>query len=183
MRQRGLKVGSSATIDSLNYQYLSSSNQLAKVTDGISDMSPLGDFKDTTTSGNDYTYDANGNTTTDLNRHLCSSTGGNGAVFNFLNKPDSLNVNGKASIHYYYDADGNQLFKQIHDNTPGASPAVKNYLYIGGFVYLNDTLQYVLHEEGSIRYVKKVNSSSGAIYYAYEYNYFIRIILEMSGLY
>jgi len=174
MRQRGLKLGSSATIDSLDYQYFTNSNQLQKVSDGITDMSPLGDFKDTTVSGNDYTYDANGNTTMDLNRHLCSSTGGQGSVYNFLNKPDSIGINGKAGIHYYYDATGSQLYKQINDYTPGATPATKNYLYSNGFVYLNDTLQYVLQEEGRIRYAKKVNSATGAIYYVYEYDYFIK---------
>lgn len=173
MRQRGLKLGASTTIDSLSYQYLSNSNQLQKVTDGITDMAPLGDFKDTTISGNAYTYDANGNIITDFSRHMCSSSGGQGAVYNCLNKPDSIGINGRAGIHYYYDADGNQVFKQVNDYT-GASPAVKNYLYIGGFVYLNDTLQYILTEEGCIRYAEKINSTTGATYYAYEYDYFIK---------
>jgi RHS repeat-associated protein len=174
MRQRGLKVGVSATIDSLNYQYFANSNQLQNVSDGIADPSPLGDFKDTTVTAGDYAYDVNGNIITDFNRRMCSSGGGQGAVYNFLDKPDSIGINGKAGIHYYYDAGGNQLYKQVNDYTPGASPAVKNYFYSKGFVYLNDTLQYVLQEEGRIRYARKVNSSTGAIYYAYEYDYFLR---------
>jgi len=173
MRQRGLKLGASTTVDSLNYQYLSNSNQLQKVTDGITDMAPLGDFKDTSISGNAYSYDANGNIVTDFNRHMCSSSGGQGAVYDYLNKPDSIGINGKAGIHYYYDASGNQLYKQVNDYT-GSTPAVKNYLYIGGFVYLNDTLQYILQEEGRIRYAKKINSTTGATYYAFEYDYFIK---------
>jgi RHS repeat-associated protein len=51
---------------------------------------------------------------------------------------------------------------------------VKDYLFINGFVYLNDTLQYVMQEEGRIRYARKKNSTTGAIYYAFEYEYFIR---------
>src|SRR6185312_16542614 len=161
------------TVDSLNFQYLSNSNQLQKVTDGITDMAPLGDFKDTSISGNAYTYDANGNIITDFNRHMCSSSGGQGAVFNYLNKPDSIGINGRAGIHYYYDADGNQVFKQVNDHT-GIGASVKSYLYIGDFVYLNDTLQYVLHEEGRIRYAKKINYSTGVPYYAFAYEYFLK---------
>ncbi|MDP9042181.1 MAG: hypothetical protein M3N30_09375 [Bacteroidota bacterium] len=174
LRQKGLKIGSSSTIDSLTYQYFANSNQLQKVSDGISDMSPLGDFKDSTQTGDDYTYDANGNTNKDYNRHMVTSANGPGAVFNFLDKADSVSMNGRAGIHYYYDAGGIQLRKLINDYTPGAVPAIKNYVYISGFVYLNDTLQYILHEGGQIRYAKKVNSSTGAIYYAYEYDYFLQ---------
>jgi RHS repeat-associated protein len=174
LKQRGLKIGSSVTIDSLTYQYFANSNQLQKVSDAIADMSPLGDFKDSTQIGDDYTYDANGNTNKDYNRHMCTSASAPGAVFNFLNMPDSIVINGKAGIHYYYDAAGNQLRKQINDYATGANPAIKNYLYISGFVYMNDTLQYNLQEEGKIRYAKKVNSTTGAIYYAYEYDYFLK---------
>jgi RHS repeat-associated protein len=173
LKQRGLKVGASATIDSLSYQYFTNSNQLEKVSDGIIDNSPLGDFKDTTLTGDDYTYDVNGNINKDFNKHICSASGGTGAVFNYLNKPDSIVINGRAGIHYFYDASGMQLAKRVNDYT-GASPAIKTYLYIGGFVYLNDTLQYVLQEEGRIRYAQKKNNLTGVIYYAFEYDYFLK---------
>ncbi len=70
MKQKGLKIGSSATIDSLTYQYFANSNQLQKVPDGIADNRPLGDFKDTTYSGDDYSYDANGNELS-LSQRIC----------------------------------------------------------------------------------------------------------------
>ena len=47
-------------------------------------------------------------------------------------------------------------------------------MYIGGFVYLNDTLQYALHEEGRIRYAQKRNYTTGTLNYAYEWDYFLR---------
>ena len=173
MKQRGLKIGSSATIDSLTYQYFSNSNQLQKVADGINDNSPLGDFKDTTLAADDYLYDVNGNITKDNNRHMHTTANGNGAVFNVLDKPDSLVMAGKATLYYYYDASGSKLRKKVNDYTSG-SLVMKNYLFINGFVYLNDTLQYVMQEEGRIRYARKKNSTTGAIYYAFEYEYFIR---------
>jgi RHS repeat-associated protein len=173
MKQRGLKIGSSATIDSLNYQYFANSNQLQKVADGINDNSPLGDFKDTALATDDYLYDVNGNITKDNNRHMHTTANGNGAVYNVLDKPDSLVIAGKATIYSYYDAAGARLRKQVNDYTSGTLK-IKNYLYINGFVYCNDTLQYVMQEEGRIRWAQKKNSSTGAIYYAFEYDYFIR---------
>jgi RHS repeat-associated protein len=173
MRQRGSKIGTNATIDSLTYQYFANSNQLQKVADAINDNSPLGDFKDTALATDDYLYDVNGNITKDNNRHMHTNANGNGAVYNVLDKPDSLVIAGKATIYSYYDAAGARLRKQVNDYTSGTLK-IKNYLYINGFVYCNDTLQYVMQEEGRIRWAQKRNSTTGAIYYAFEYDYFIR---------
>ncbi|GGA87918.1 DUF6443 domain-containing protein [Puia dinghuensis] len=173
LMQKGLVDGKPATVDSLSYNYFTNSNQLQKVSEGSSVTTPLGDFKDTSYAGNHYAYDANGNTTIDYNRHMVTAAGGNGAVYNFLNKPDSIVLNGRAGIHYVYDAGGMQLAKQVNDYTTGHLVG-KTYQYVGPFVYLNDTLQYVLQEEGQIRNARKVNSSTGAIYYAFEYDYFIK---------
>lgn len=171
MSQRGLLLGSSALIDSLSYQYFAHSNRLQKVNDLATAGGNLGDFKDSTSSGDDYTYDANGNINRDNNRHM--HNGGNaGAVFNLLDKADSIVIAGKATTYYYYDAGGAMLGKKVNSYTP-AGLVVKNYQYLGGFVYLNDTLQYALMEGGRIRYAQKRNSTTGALYYAYEYDYFI----------
>jgi hypothetical protein len=53
MKQRGLLLGSSSTIDSLTYQYFSHSNQLQKVTDGIAAISTTarGDFPSASVRG------------------------------------------------------------------------------------------------------------------------------------
>ncbi len=173
MKQRGLEIGSSVTIDSLTYQCYANSNQLQKVSDAITDPTPLGDFKDTTYSGDDYAYDANGNIVKDYNRHMHTPANGNGAVYNLLDKPDSLVIAGKATLYYYYDASGVLLDKKVNDYSSG-SLVVKNYIYIDGFVYLNDTLQYVSTEEGRIRYAKKRNNVNGTTYYAFEYDYYLR---------
>lgn len=78
-----------------------------------------------------------------------TTANGNGAVYNILDKPDSLVMAGKATLYYYYDASGGKLRKKVNDYTSG-SLVIKDYLFINGFVYLNDTLQYVLQEEGRI---------------------------------
>jgi len=161
MNQKGLTIGSSTTIDSLKYQYFANSNQLQKVSDAAVFNSPgLGDFRDTTYSGDDYTYDVNGNITKDYNRKMHTPANGNGAKYNLLDKPDSIVISGKATFYYYYDAGGNTLKKQVKDYTTGVT---KNYLYLSGFVYLNDTLQYVQTEEGRIRW-SVIGSRSSFVY-------------------
>lgn len=171
MNQRGLLIGNSATIDSLNYQYFAHSNQLKKITDAAINNPPgLGDYRDTTYSGDGYTYDINGNVVKDYSRKMHSGTG-NGAHYNLLDKPDSMVISQKATFRFYYDAAGNMLSKKVRDHN---SSIEKNYLYINGFVYLNDTLQYVQHEEGRIRWASKISSQTGALYRSFEYDYYLR---------
>jgi RHS repeat-associated protein len=162
MKQRGLQINTSATIDSLSYQYFTSSNQLQKVTDGITDLSPMGDFKDTTTTTDDYTYDANGNINKDNNRHMHTSTGSAGAIFNILDKPDSITINGKSKTYYTYDAGGSLIKKQVLNLKTNTT---STYVYVGAYIYKNDTLQTVFHEEGQIR-----KNTAGV----WAYDYFIK---------
>ncbi|MFI5185587.1 MAG: DUF6443 domain-containing protein [Chitinophagales bacterium] len=152
MQQKGLSIGSPVMIDSLNYQYFTNSNQLQKISDPATAGGGFGDFKDTVLSGDDYSYDVNGNVTRDYNRHMHTTANGNGAVYNLLDKPDSIVIAGKGTMHYYYDASGIKLCKQLNDYSTGTVVS-KKYLYLNGFVYLNDTLQYALFEEGRIRYL------------------------------
>ncbi|WPQ61694.1 DUF4329 domain-containing protein [Chitinophaga sancti] len=68
-------------------------------------------------------------------------------------------------ITYLYDAVGTKLKKTVVDST--VSP-VKTTVsdYIGGFLYQQDTLQHIAHEEGRIR---PVYDSGKAIQYTYDY--------------
>ena len=181
MNQRGMKINTAVTIDSLGYTYLANSNQLAKVKDLISDTDPWGDFKDTSLTTNDYVYDVNGNLIRDNNKHIHGSGGGSGITYNFLDKPDNINVNGKGSIAYVYDAGGMLLQKTASDTKTGLKTITT---YLAGFVYQRsipiannggtDTLQYVLHEEGRIRNSMKMNYSTMAVTFSLEYDYFIK---------
>jgi len=172
MSQRGLQVGSISLIDSLRYSYFTNSNQLQKVADLSTGGGFMGDFKDSSSTGDDYTYDINGNINRDNNRRMHGASNAPGAVFNILDKADSIVIADKATTYYYYDAGGAMLAKKVNTYRPTGT-TVKNYQYLGGFVYLNDTLQYTLIEGGRIRYAKKRNSATGDTFYAYEYDYFI----------
>jgi len=163
LTQKGLLFTSNMTIDSLSYSYLSNSNKLMRVTDGIVDPDTrLGDFKNGTNGSDDYNYDGNGNMMSDSNKHIQSIT------YNLLNLPQTITVSGKGTIEYLYDATGNKLEKKTIEGSK-----ITTTKYVNGFVYQNDTLQYTAHEEGSIRFVKKYylnGDSTQALYY----NYFLK---------
>src|SRR5699024_4621013 len=98
MKQHGLKGGSSPPIDDLTYTYQSHSNQLLKVSDAANDPNTtLGDFHDGTNSGNDNSYDDNGNLVQDLNKGVSNIT------YNNLNLPEQYIVSGKSPLRYVYN--------------------------------------------------------------------------------
>lgn len=176
MVQRGWKSVNSVTVDSLQYNYYSNSNRLLNVIDAVNDTATrLGDFRSskaymTTLSNNktsgaaDYSYDGNGNLINDLNKDI-KKAGGNGITYNYLNLPQTLFVNGKGKIEYVYDAVGNKLQKITTDST--VNPVrITTTNYLAGAVYVNDTLQYIGHEEGRIRF----NSNKTSL----EYDYYIK---------
>lgn len=176
MQQWGLKPGGSSQIDDLNYTYYDYSNKLKNVIDNQNDTATrLGDFRSSklyidwlgskNTSATDYTYDDNGNMLKDLNKDIVTYSGGNGIVYNFLNLPQTITVkkdgsNNRGTIECTYDAAGNKLKKVV---TEGST--VTTTLYMIG-TYVNDTLQYISHEEGRIRYKPQDNS--------YVYDYFLK---------
>jgi RHS repeat-associated protein len=165
MTQKGLLTGSSSTIDSLAYTYFANSNRLQKIGDAATAGGGLGDFKDSSNAGYDYTYDANGNIILDNNRHLHTASGSAGAVFNLLDKPDSMTVAGKSTTYYTYDAGGTMLQKKVKDYVKNTTTT---YTYISSYVYLNDTLQYAATEEGRMRL--SVVSGQPSAFYDYYIN-------------
>jgi RHS repeat-associated protein len=142
-------------IDVLKYQYnqIGSTtlygNRLVRVTDNSSlnpaDNGLLGDFKDSQNpNSDDYTYDKNGNLEFDDNKGLK-------VQYNSLNKPSTILVNNK-QIDFTYDASGEKLSKKVTAN--GSS--VTTY-YIGDFIYQENDLQFILHEEGRVKIIDFVH--------------------------
>jgi RHS repeat-associated protein len=178
MKQRGLTVTTSATIDSLTYSYNFGgiSNRLLGVTDGTNNQnSTWGDFHyNPNGKGSiDYTYDQNGNMITDYNKGISPIT------YNHLNLPQKIHIKSKGDIIYTYDAGGNKLAKVTMDSL---SKHATTTLYMNGFVYQQgdtiispnagiDTLQFVGHEEGRARWAfhRYVNGTTG---YKWEYDFF-----------
>ena len=188
MNQRGWKPGGSVTIDSLQYNYYAASNKLMNVIDRQNDpTTKLGDFRASslytsslpsgkTTSTVDYTYDTNGRLTRDLNKDL-GDAANTGIQYNYLNLPRYITVKAaggghKGTITYLYDALGNKIRKIVTDSS--VNPVkVTITQYIGGCVYENDTLQFIGHEEGKLRYVKR-RFTNGDSAYQFQYDYFLK---------
>ncbi len=121
-------------VDDLSYNYVG--NQLTSVADvGSADFG----FKDGNTSGDDYTYDANGNMIEDANKDIDS------LIYNHLNLPSYVIKDNGDSLQYVYDAAGIKLSQVVIDSTGS-----KTTDYIGEFIYENDTLELIQHEEGRI---------------------------------
>ncbi|PUZ22956.1 hypothetical protein DCC81_21310 [Chitinophaga parva] len=170
MKQRGLRGTQSATIDSLVYKYLPSSNKLKYVTDNANDpASVLGDFKETAQNKSlnaldtaDYAYDQNGNLITDGNKGITAIS------YNFLNLPEQVNIKGKGVIKFLYDASGQKLRKTVVDST---STPVRTTVtdYLGGMVFQNDSLQFIQHPAGRVR--AKIYAG---VPVKYVYDYFVK---------
>ncbi|RBL88335.1 DUF6443 domain-containing protein [Chitinophaga flava] len=164
MTQRGMATNLIQTIDSLKYGYVINSNKLSFVTDRKNNpQSQLGDFKEISNDESaDYSYDQNGNLTTDNNKHIT------GITYNHLNLPQTVTIPDKGTIRYLYDASGNKLRKEVTDISSGVSKTTTTD-YIAGIVYQNDTLQFLAHEEGRIRALVTAGNPI-----AFRYDYFLK---------
>jgi len=167
MNQKGFTVGGSAIIDQLTYTYQTNSNKLSIVNDAANNpISLLGDFHYSgTKQAYDYSYDGNGNLILDNNKAISAIT------YNYLNLPNQVTVTAKGTISYTYDAGGNKLLKTTVDNTISPSKTTTT-LYLGGTVYQNDTLQFISHEEGRVRWALH-KYTTGTTGYGFEYDYFL----------
>lgn len=136
------KSATGANMDLLAYNYgtvgnVAYGNQLLKVGD-------TGDkttgFVDGANTGNDYTYDANGNMTTDQNKGITGAI-----AYNFLNLPELVTRGTSNTLRYIYDATGRKLAQVATYNS-----AQKQTEYMGEYQYENDVLLHLNHEEGRI---------------------------------
>ncbi|MEA9414155.1 DUF6443 domain-containing protein [Flavobacterium sp. PL02] len=143
-------------IDALTYDYkLDSPNQLLKVTDGSGGNDARG-FIDGNKTGDDYTYDANGNMISDKNKNIIEIR------YNHLNLPTKITFGGTNTIEYIYNAAGQKLGKTVSDNG-----IITKTIYLGGFQYKDNALQFFPTAEGYINNTP----ASGADNYNYVFNY------------
>ncbi|MEX6690315.1 DUF6443 domain-containing protein [Danxiaibacter flavus] len=161
MSQMGLRAGQStpALIDDLIYGYDKSgySNRLVSVTDRASNPAnpPAGaDFTNGTgLPANHYTYDAAGNLTRDYNKGM-GNAANEGILYNILNRPCRIEIQGKYSLSYIYDADGALLAKKITNTATGS---YKWQYFVDGLALENNTPLYFSNETGRLR-ISKVSS-------------------------
>ena len=153
-------------MDKLVYNY-DSGNKLNKVADNGNKTQG---FKDGTNTGSDYTYDANGNMITDVNKDITNIT------YNHLNLPVVVEFKSQLffmpkKITYTYDASGTKLAKMVDDNNSKTiTEYAGNYTYQANFstrIPIGSTnsdvrkLQFFNHPEG---YVTKDNTGFKYVY-------------------
>ena len=122
-------------MDNLTYSY--TVNQLLSVSDAGDKTTG---FVDGNTSGNDYSYDTNGNMVYDKNKSLTAS---NAIQYNYLNLPLQVTKSTSEKIVYTYDATGRKLKQQVYNST---GTVIKTTDYDGDFIYQGDTLQFINHD-------------------------------------
>ena len=103
----------------------------------------------TVSNGSSYTYDSNGNLTSDPNKNIT------GITYNHMNLPITISFSGGNSITFMYDAGGNKLRKTVSGSI--------NYVqdYVGGIEYRSSVLEAIYHAEG------RVTNVNGALKYEY----------------
>ncbi|GET24694.1 hypothetical protein NT017_10230 [Prolixibacter sp. NT017] len=130
IRNLSRSLKGTGTIDNLSYTY--QGNQLKKVDDSANDN--VG-FTESVSQTTEYTYDGNGNLTTDANKGLTD------IQYNYLNLPRKV-IAGSQNITYIYTADGTKVEK--------IQPSGTALYYAGNFVYQGSSLKYILNEEGMV---------------------------------
>ena len=142
-------------------------NQLNRVDDAVTASAYNGgfEFKNGANAADEYSYDANGNLTKDLNKGI------SGITYNFLNLPNAVTFSDGSTITYTYGADGTKL-RTVHKI--GSTTTTTDYC--GNVVYENGVQKLLLTEEGYITL-----SDSKYHYYLKDHQGNNRVVISQSG--
>jgi len=97
------------------------------------------EFKDSMKQANEYTYDANGNLTKDLNKNIT------GISYNCLNLPNTVTFSDGSTITYIYGADGTKL-RTVHKI--GSTTTTTDYC--GNVIYDQGNNRVVISQSGTV---------------------------------
>jgi len=148
--------GNFGAVDQLAYFYSNNGNQLQAVEDAITIPTASNDFKDNAHEPIEYGYDFAGKITSDKNKGVTSIS------YNEIDLPDFFNESSDNYIANFYLASGEKV--QSVSILNGSAKTTK---YISGFVYIEDALQFIPHEEGRIL----TPQATGKTSWTYEYHY------------
>ena len=142
-------------------------NQLNRVDDAVTASAYNGgfEFKNGANAADEYSYDANGNLTKDLNKGI------SGITYNFLNLPNVVTFSDGSTITYTYGADGTKL-RTVHKI--GSTTTTTDYC--GNVVYETGVQKLLLTEEGYVTL-----SDSKYHYYLKDHQGNNRVVISQSG--
>jgi RHS repeat-associated protein len=123
-------------MDKLTYTYVG--NQVTRIDDAVANVDTEEGFKENTKEDGEYEYDANGNMVKDANKGITAIT------YNHLNLPLKVSKSSTEYIVYTYDVTGRKLKQQVYGSQS------KTTDYLGEFLYENNTLQFITHDEGRV---------------------------------
>ena len=165
--QRYGQTGASAygLIDNLTFTL--NGNQLNRVDDAVTASAYNGgfEFKNGANAADEYSYDANGNLTKDLNKNIT------GISYNCLNLPNTVTFSDGSTITYIYGADGTKL-RTVHKI--GSTTTTTDYC--GNVIYENGVQKLLLTEEGYVTL-----SDSKYHYYLKDHQGNNRVVINQSG--
>jgi len=149
-------------VDDLTYSYNpQKKNQLMKVFDASNHPFGFNDDSDgVSDTTDDYTYDVNGNMTSDTNKGITAIS------YNHLNLPVEITFGTSAKIGYLYNAAGQKVQKHVISFVSYLNTATD---YLQGFQYTNAKLSFFPHAEGYVNVTQP--TKSGANVYNYVFNY------------
>ncbi len=155
-------------IDNLTFTLVG--NRPTRVDDAVAASAYNGgfEFKDGVKQANEYTYDANGNLTKDLNKGISS------IQYNILNLPVNITFASGGFVQYGYTADGikrRMMYKEA--NTPDAPV---NTVYCSNVIYEGSVAKLLLTEEGYVTLSDKKYH-----YYLQDHQGNNRVVLSSSG--
>ena len=142
-------------------------NQLNRVDDAVAASTYNGgfEFKNGANAADEYSYDANGNLTKDLNKGI------SGITYNFLNLPNAVTFSDGSTITYTYGADGTKL-RTVHKI--GSTTTTTDYC--GNVIFENGVQKLLLTEEGYVTL-----SDSKYHYYLKDHQGNNRVVISQSG--
>ena len=164
-------------VDNLRYVY--QGNRLQAVDDGVmtnqlarplgyngAPTSLAGDFQEQGVRlGQEYTYDASGNLTQDLNKGISN------IVYNYLNLPRQIQFGaGADSVVFRYTASGQKVAKLVYQT--GKVPVRTDYL--GAYQYEADSLRFFPHAEGRLLRFVPPADAGGVVTIRYEREFTIK---------
>ena len=170
MKQRGMNaLGQPDNIDRLRYTYHTSTNLLRGVKDTVTADFGRGDFQDGNTSGTDYEYDLNGNLTRDENKGVFN------VDYTYFNKPSDITFANNSYIGNSYTAGGVKIQEHVQNAVTGENKVTD---YVGNFVYQNDTLKYILTNNGRSTY-DPVNQTFREEYFVKDHLGNVRSVIDV----
>ncbi|RZS98014.1 DUF6443 domain-containing protein [Cecembia calidifontis] len=140
-RHNQMTASTFGMVDNLTYTYDTHGNRLQQVADAVTNNTYLSkDFKERNTAS--YTYNNNGSLVSNLDKEISKIS------YNYLNLPDTVLLTGtNRRVTYQYDAEGNKV-REVLVN--GGTTVTRDY--IGEFVFVNNAIDHLIHEEGRVAY-------------------------------